>query len=135
MSRGAITLDVQGVADVNAALAAAAARSPRLAEAALTRGLDNIVRDTKGYTPVDEGDQRSTVRKEQDGLSGQVLVGGIPGEATGKMVDYAAANELGVVNGPRAGKHPIQPSLTPAFEENRAGIIRDLEAVPTEAFR
>ena len=128
MSRGAISLSVTGVAELNAAIREAARRSVAETEAVVTRGLDNIVRDTKGFTPVDSGDQRSTVRKEQDGTSGEVLVGGIPG-ASGRMVDYAAANELGVTQGNRAGKHPIQPSLTPAFEQNRAGILLDLRNV------
>lgn len=127
----ALTLNIKGIPEVNAAIQRAATRSVEGTRAAVSRNLENTARDTRGFSPVDEGDQRSTVRVEldEDGLGGRVVVGGIPGTATGKMVDYADANELGVTQGARAGKHPVQPSLTPAFEQNRAPFLRDLKAV------
>lgn len=70
---------------------------------------DDVAEVATRIVPIDTGDLKSTVRVlDVDEKSATVGAGGIPGEVTGEMVDYAAYQELGTRN------MSAQPYLKPA---------------------
>lgn len=80
-----------------------------------------ITRDAQGNAPVDSGDLRSTIRgvleQAAQAVAARIVAGGIPGAATGRLVDYALFVELGTANA------AAQPFLFPAFERHRLPFI------------
>lgn len=129
--RGAVSIEVSGVAEIQRALEEAARVAPDRAAKALEADLERVAREAKGLAPVDSGDLRSTIRHEVETtggrISGAVHAGGIAG-TSGNVVDYADVVELGR----RDGLTPVQPYLTPAFEANRARILRNQERIARE---
>ena len=92
----------------------------RVDTAPLLRHLADDVAEVMGQlSPVDSGDMRSTIRVE--GASedvATVAVGGIPGEVTGELVDYAHFVERGT------SKMSAQPFMRPALYRYRDGAGR-----------
>lgn len=77
---------------------------------------EDVADDMRPLTPVDEGDMVSTIRVLTYGskTSARVTVGGIPGKATGKPVDYAHFVERGT------SKMAAQPFMRPALYRYRS---------------
>jgi HK97 gp10 family phage protein len=99
---------------IRAGLAAAADRG-------VDRAADHIVNLAQQLCPVDEGDLRSTIRKEGDAGTGErfVKAGGISGP--NKFVDYGAFVEYGT------DKSPAQPFFFPAVEAIDISIEVEVE--------
>lgn len=93
------------------------------AERMLDRAGAKVVAIAERLCPVDEGDLVTTIRHDvTTGAAGpqlKVSAGGMPGAATGKMVDYADHVELG------HGRSPEQPYLRPGLiQAARMGAFR-----------
>lgn len=110
----AVTLDLSGVAEVNAALARVTGKTEGAVQAVIERYVGLIAREAKGLAPVDSGALRENIRGELERLAGSVL----------SDLPYSAAVELGRTDLPA---YPVQPYLGPAFETHRAAFIRDVE--------
>lgn len=109
------------VAEIEVDPALLAGNVPTVLVAPLRQNLERVgaawERDAKAIVPIDTGDLKSTIRYElAAGNVLRLLAGGIPGEVTGRMVDYATYVDSGTS---RMGAQPfMRPPLAGAL---RAG--------------
>ncbi len=76
---------------------------------------EDVAADMRRLAPVDEGDMVSTIRVLGASASRiSVVVGGIKGKATGKMVDYVVYVERGT------SRMAAQPFMAPATYRYRS---------------
>lgn len=132
MAKTTVTLNITGLSKLGPALRSHAADVQRRVEAVVEEYALLIERDAKANAPVDTGDLRSTIRSVLNGVSAEVLAGGIPGEATGEVVEHAAAIEFGLSYSRLSDRAQVQtqaqPYLFPAYEANRAAFVEALRA-------
>lgn len=108
-------------AEIGAALRGIEAHAGKIRSAVqnvIARYAYKIAREAKGLAPFDSGDLRKSIETTIGRFAAEVSAGN-------ETVDYAAAVELGRRDNPN---YPVQAFLRPAFEANRADLLRDLKA-------
>lgn len=109
MSRGGLNAkaSIEGVAQLNAKLLAAAAQSEAAARKAVRDELNEVGDDVRRGAPVDTGELRDSERREVDGLDGTVRVTA----RHGVFVEHGTSDT------------PAQPFVGPAAERSRRRFV------------
>jgi HK97 gp10 family phage protein len=113
---GPLVIEVQGLEELQKALAGYGAEWDKVAKEALGIGLATLESEAKKKAPVDTSRLQSSIGSQIQRAAGSEIVG-----KTGSNLEYASYQEYGTRY--QSGK----PYLRPALEENLSNVVRQFE--------